>query len=187
MIKLRLEEERDYRLVEEITKEAFDGLHGPGCDEHLIAHKLRESDCYVKELAYVIEKENEVIGNIMYSKAIIKGSSEYEVLTFGPVSIKKSEQGKGYGSLLITHTINLAKELGYNGIVIYGHDKYYPRFGFVNAKDFNITTKDGENFDAFMALELSEGSLNDIEGRFYENEVFEVDQEELVNFEKQFM
>ena len=37
-----------------------------------------------------------------------------------------------------------------------------------------------------MALELYEGGLNGISGKFYEDKVFEVDKDELEAFEKQF-
>ncbi len=37
-----------------------------------------------------------------------------------------------------------------------------------------------------MALELYEGSLKDVSGKFYEDEVFKIGNEELEDFEKQF-
>ncbi|MGE4571339.1 MAG: GNAT family N-acetyltransferase [Candidatus Izemoplasmatales bacterium] len=187
MIQIRLEEEKDYFLVEKITKEAFDGLHGPGCDEHLIVHKLRKSACFIPNLSYVLEKDGQVIGHIVFSKAKVIGDEEYEVISFGPVSIIKNEQGKGYGTKLIQYGIDQAKQLGYKAIVIYGHPEYYPRFGFVNAEKFQITTKDGQNFNAFMALELYEGALDSIKGKFYEDKVFQVDSSELEAFNLKFL
>lgn len=47
-----------------------------------------------------------------------------------------------------------AKQLGYKAIIIFGDPNYYHRFGFADAKQYNIQTSDGANFDAFMALEL---------------------------------
>jgi predicted N-acetyltransferase YhbS len=41
-IKIRLENEKDHKEVENLTREAFWDLHQPGCDEHLLAHKLRK-------------------------------------------------------------------------------------------------------------------------------------------------
>ena len=41
-INLRLEEEKDHRFVEELTREAFWNVHVPGCDEHFLIHNLRK-------------------------------------------------------------------------------------------------------------------------------------------------
>ncbi len=40
------------------------------------------------------------------------------------------------------------------------------------AERYGITTRDGQNFDAFMALELRQGGLSGINGRFVENDAF---------------
>jgi predicted N-acetyltransferase YhbS len=36
---LRNEEEKDHRIVEEMTREAFWNLYCPGCTEHYLVHK----------------------------------------------------------------------------------------------------------------------------------------------------
>ncbi len=54
-IYLRLEQPKDYRAVENLTREAFWGTNHPDCDEHLLAHKLRSSAAFVPELDYVAE------------------------------------------------------------------------------------------------------------------------------------
>lgn len=49
-----------------------------------------------------------------------------------------------------------------------------------------IQTSTGNNFDAFMALELYEGSLSGINGKFHEDKVFNIEDNELEAFEKGF-
>lgn len=39
---IRPENEGDYKEVENMTREAFWNLYRPGCDEHLLAHRLRK-------------------------------------------------------------------------------------------------------------------------------------------------
>jgi predicted N-acetyltransferase YhbS len=102
------------------------------------------------------------------------------------LSVLPSLQKTGIGSKLINHTIELTREKGYKAIVIFGNPAYYHRFGFVNAEKFNISTSDGENFDAFMVLELYEDALRGISGRFHEDSVFHIDKDELEAFEKKF-
>jgi len=104
----------------------------------------------------------------------------------GPFAVLPSYQKQGIGSLLMNHSIEKARQLGYKGIIIFGNPDYYHRFGFVNAKEYNIKTSWGDDFDAFMALELYNGSLRGISGEFNEDEVFKIENEELEDFEKQF-
>jgi predicted N-acetyltransferase YhbS len=71
-------------------------------------------------------------------------------------------------------------------VIIFGNPEYYYRFGYKDASAHHITTSDGQNFDAFMALELSEKSLEGIAGKFYADPVFETTSEEVEAFEKEF-
>lgn len=185
---IRLEEEKDFRNVEFLTREAFWDLYRPGCCEHLIVHKMRKVPSFLRELSFIAEEEYTIVGSIIYSKArvIDDQTKENEVLCMGPISVLPSYQGKGIGSLLMTHTIEEAKELGYKAVFIFGNPDYYKRFGFINAEYFNIKTSTGENFDAFMVLELTKGALKGITGKFYEDKVFEIEDKELELFEREF-
>ena len=187
-ISIRQEEEKDFKDVENLTREAFWDLYKPGCDEHLVLHKIRKVSAFVKELDLIACDNDAIVGNIIYSRAKIvnEENKEFEVLCMGPIAVLPSYQNQGIGSLLMEHSIEKARQLGYKGIVIFGSPDYYPRFGFVNAKEYNIRTSWGDNLDAFMALELYEDSLKGVSGNFFEDEVFKIDNDELENFEKQF-
>lgn len=187
-VSIRLEEENDYRKVEFITREAFWNVYKPGCDEHLIVHKIRKVPAFIKELCFVACVDDEIVGNIIYSRAKVINDSikEFEVLCMGPIGVLPFFQGQGIGSLLMNHSIEKAKELGYKAIIIFGNPNYYHRFGFTNAKEYGIQTSSGESFEAFMALELYDGGLNGISGKYYEDEVFEIEKDELEIFEKEF-
>ncbi len=192
-ITLRPENEKDYQEVENLTREAFWDLYHPGCSEHLVAHKIRKSSSFIPELDFVAVQDNpragaQIVGNIIYSKSKVADldQPEHEVITFGPLSVLPSLQKQGIGSALITHTKKLAQNMGYKAIVIFGNPAYYHRFGFENAENFGISTSEGLNFEAFMALELYKGSLQGITGRFYADPAFEVNEEELEIFDKKF-
>lgn len=187
-VSIRLEEDRDYRNVEYLTREAFWDLYRPGCFEHLIVHKIRKAPAFIKELSYVACDGDTVIGNIIYSKAKVVNAEnkEFEVLCMGPIAVLPVFQKKGVGTLLIKHSIKKAQELGFKAILIFGNPKYYQRFGFVNAGNFGITTSAGENLDAFMALELFNGALKGINGKYYEDPVFDVKENEVEAFDKGF-
>lgn len=178
----------EYYSTESLTRETFWNLYKPGCSEHLILNKLRTSDSYICELDLIAVFENEIIGHIISTKTKVVDSqkNEYEVLCVGPLAISHNFQRKGIGSMLIRESIRVAKGLGYLGLILFGNPEYYHRFGFVNAEKYCITTKDNQNFEPFMALELNENSLSNVSGCFFEDESFSVEDFELNEFEKQF-
>ena len=62
-------------------------------------------------------------------------------------------------------------------MILFGNPNYYPRFGFKNAEEFNITTKEGMNFDPFMALELRDKGLSAVHGKFFLDDSAEFDEQ----------
>lgn len=187
-IEIRMATEMDWYDVELMTQHAFWNKFRPGCDEHYLVHKLRQDKEYLPELSRIAVKDGTVIGCILYSKSlVVDGTKTHEVLTFGPLCVEPKWQGCGVGELLLRETMNLAASKGYKGIVIFGEPDYYPRLGFKTCDNYQITTKEGKNFDAFMGIELVEGGLKDMKGKFYEAEVFEhLPKEEVEEFNNKF-
>jgi len=187
-ITVRLEAESDYGEVENLVREAFWDVYKPGCDEHLLLHNLRKTPAYIPELHFLACIDRKIIGNIVYSKACIKKNAHerFEVLCMGPLSVLPEYQHKGVGSLLLNESMEKARQLNYKAIIIFGNPGYYHRFGFKDAQSCNIATSDGQNFDAFMVLDISDNKLAGIEGRFFEDPAFHIDAGELEEFEKLF-
>ncbi len=71
-------------------------------------------------------------------------------------------------------------------MILFGNPDYYHRFGFRNAQEFGITTKEGLNFEPFMVLVLQENEMEEINGKFYEAKAFTINEKELDKFEKKF-
>ena len=160
---IRPERETDYHETEHMVMRAFWNLHGPGCNEHLMVHKLRVSEDYVPELSRVAELDGKVVGAIFYSKAWIeRDGRREEILTFGPLCADPLYQGRGICGRLLEETIALAKEAGYRGICIWGESEYYLRHGFRTTEAFGITGPDGSYSPALMGYELHEGGLSGI-------------------------
>ena len=180
--------QKDFLITENITREAFWNLYKPGCNEHLVLHQLRESSSYIEELDLLAIYEGEIIGHVISTKArvIDKQSKEHEVLCVGPFSVSPSFQNKGIGKKLLNYSISEAKKIEFKGMILFGNPDYYHRFGFLNAKEYKITTKDNRNFDPFMALELQENGLAYVKGRFFEDDAFTIKDDELIEFEKKF-
>ena len=178
----------EFAETEELTRKAFWDLFQPGCDEHFLLQRLRDSSCYIPDLDFVAIEEGVIVGHaiatiaavecvVMSAEEIAVSSricADCRVVCIGPVSVLPEKQKEGIGCKLMFHLMERAAELGYDAAFLYGHPEYYPRFGFVNAERYGITTRDGKNFDAFMALELRPGALYGITGRFVEDSAFRV-------------
>lgn len=132
MLDIRNERKEDYSIVEEITRKAFYNVYVPGCMEHYLVHVMRDHEDFIPELDFVLERDGQVIGNIMYTKAKLtdENGTEKEILTFGPVSVLPEYQRNGYGKLLINHSCQKAAELGFDVIVILGSPANYVSCGF---------------------------------------------------------
>lgn len=187
-IELRPECPADFRAVEELTRNAFWNHHAPGCDEHYLAHILRESSDFVPELDYVAVHDGKVVGNIMYTRAkiVLDRSGEREVLCFGPLAVDPAFQGQGVGGALIERTKTLSRELGYKAILIFGDPEYYSRFGFVPAERYGVGTSWGVYIISLQALELQPGALENCVGYFQESGDYQIDPEASAAFDKGF-
>lgn len=187
-ISIRWEKHEDYRRVEEITREAFWNVYRPGCYEHLVIHRLRQSPDFIPELDFVALSGDKLVGSIIYSHAnIVKDNGRrQEVLTFGPLSVLPEWQGKGVGAALIEHSQKAAAGLGYKACIIYGDPEYYKAFGFAGAAKYYISPPDGKYIKALLVHELQEGVLGGSPGRFFASPSFMVKDEELEEFDKIF-
>jgi predicted N-acetyltransferase YhbS len=186
MIKIRNEEETDYKRVEEITRRAFWNLYIPGCVEHYLVHVMRSHQDFLPELDLVIEADNQIIGNIMYTKSrlVDESGEEKEILTFGPVCIMPEYQRMGYGKMLMEHSFEKAVELGYDVIVIFGNPNNYVSRGFKSCKKYNISLENGTCPSAMMVKELKHGVLDGRKWFYYESPVMNVDEKEAERFDK---
>lgn len=186
---IRKETKEDYKKTEYMAMRAFWNIHVPGCNEHLLVRTLRDAKEYLPEISRVAELDGKIVGVIMYFKAYVQnGDNVHEVISFGPLCVEPTLKSSGVGRRLLTETLELAREAGYPGIIIFGEPGYYPRFGFRTCDNFGITTADGSNFDSFMAYPLDEEKFGQIKGRFYEGDFLEEceNQEKIDEITKEF-
>ncbi|MEL7609390.1 MAG: N-acetyltransferase [Bacillota bacterium] len=186
MIQIRNEEETDYVRVEEITRKAFWNLYIPGCVEHYLVHILRSHKDFLPELDLVIEVDNQIIGNIMYTKTklIDESGEEKNILTFGPVCILPEYQRKGYGKKLLEYSFERAAALDYDVIVIFGNPSNYVSRGFKSCKKYNICLENGTYPAAMMVKELKPDVLDGRKWVYYQSPAFEIDEQEAGRFDE---
>ena len=73
MINIRHERPEDFQKVEEMTRKAFYNQYIPGCVEHYLVHIMRQHPDFLPQLDFVLELDGQVIGSIMYTKAVLEG------------------------------------------------------------------------------------------------------------------
>ena len=180
MIAIRKEREADHRAVEELTRRAFYNMYIPGCVEHYLVHIMRGHEDFIPELDFVLELDGRIIGNIMYTKARLadEAGEEKEILTFGPVSVAPEHQRKGYGRMLIEHSFEKAKEMGYDVIVIFGSPANYVSRGFRSCKKYNICLEGGKFPAAMLVKELAQGALDGRRWFYYDSPVMAIREED---------
>ncbi len=175
-IKIRLEKPKDYKTVEELTREAFWNQHAPGCDEHYLVHVMRNHADFVPELDLVAEADGVIVGNIMYTKArlVDAAGNEKQILSFGPLSVLPQYQRMGVGKALQEQSFQMAAEMGYDVIVIFGHPSNYVARGFVSCAKFHIGLQ-GIYPTAMLVKELRPNALDGRNYNFIESEIMAVD------------
>lgn len=187
-ITIRRETVSDYRTVEEITRKAFYNLYVPGCVEHYLAHVMRQHEDFLPELDFVIALDDQVIGNIMYTKArlVEEFGEEKDVLTFGPVCILPEYQRMGYGKMLIEYSFQQAAALGYDTIVIFGNPGNYVSRGFKSCKKYTVSLEDGTYPAAMLVKELKPGALGGKKWVYFDSPVMQIDEKDAQSFDEGF-
>ena len=103
---------------------------------------------------------------------------------------KTEYQRKGVGKRLVQAMIEQAKRLDYGDILFFGRPEYYPQLGFKQGVFYGISDSEGNNYPAFMAMELKEGYLKDFRGgKYFESDIYndELNRETARAFDKAFI
>lgn len=179
-IVIRNERKQDWTTVEAMTREAFYNVYIPGCVEHYLVHIMREHEDFIPELDFVLERNGDIIGNIMYTRAKLTDESgkSKEILTFGPVCVLPAYQRMGYGKLLMEHSFRKAEELGYDVIVIFGNPGNYVSRGFKSCKKYNVCLGNGKYPAAMLVKELVPHVLGGHRWIYQDSPVMGINEEE---------
>ena len=175
---IRNETPADYRAVENLTRESFWNVYRPGCTEHYVLHCYRSAPDFVPELDFVMEKDGELIGHVMYSRSEIttSGGKAIPIMTFGPISIAPGYKRQGYGKRLLDYSMEKARNMGAKALAITGNIDFYGKSGFVVASTKGIRYADADPDDTvvpyFLIKELETGFLDSITGTYHDPESY---------------
>ena len=190
-ITFRGEEERDHRAVENLIREAFWNVYHPGCSEHYVIHVLRDDPAFVKELDFVMEKEGRLIGQNMFMRTFILSDDgrEVPVLTMGPICITPELQRRGYGKMLLDHSLEKAAAMGFGAVLFEGNIGFYGKSGFRYSREFGIRYHDlpaDADDSFFLCRELRAGYLQGVTGVYQTPKGYYVDAGETEKFDALF-
>lgn len=163
---IRKETPEDYTSVIELTAKAFETMPFSEGDEDKLVDKLRKAPTFIPELSLVAELDGQLVGHILFTPLQIKNEqNSFTSLILGPVSVLPEFQKQGIGGQLINAGHQKAKELGFQSVILIGHPEYYTRFGYKPASGWGIKTQIPlPSDDVFMAIELTEGALENVSG-----------------------
>lgn len=162
---IRQESPSDHKSVFDLIAKTFQGAQFTDGKEQYLVDKLRSSPSFVPELSLVAVVGEEIVGHILLTKIKIRRDGmAYDSLALAPVSVLPEFQNKGIGGMLIEHAHQKAKELGYDSVVVVGHEKYYPKFGYERADKFGIRVPFDVPRENCMVIELSDRSLAKVQG-----------------------
>jgi putative acetyltransferase len=166
---VRPERPEDHQRITEINDLAFGQP-----DEGALVARLRRTEGFVPGLSLVAGIGDMLVGHILfYPIAIESDGEEHRSLALAPMSVAPEFQRKGVGGELVAEGLRRARDLGYTSVIVVGHAEYYPRFGFERASKWGIRAPFDAPDEAFLALELVPGALEDKTGTVRYPEEFE--------------
>jgi len=159
MVVVRIEQPKDIDAVRLVN-----GLAFGQSEEGRIVDRLRES-CEGR-LSLVAIFKNEIVGHILFSPATLETPGRViEGMGLAPMAVSPEYQNRGIGSKLLDEGLRIIKRKKCPFVVVLGHDKYYPRFGFQKASKYGLKSQwDGVPDEAFMVLILNESTMKDVSG-----------------------
>ncbi|MFD1410503.1 GNAT family N-acetyltransferase [Lapidilactobacillus gannanensis] len=152
---IRPEQSKDYHQVEQVVTTAFASAeYSDGHEQELVA-ALRTSAAFIPELSLVAEIDQQIVGYILFTKAQVGAQT---VLALAPLAVLPKYQNQGIGRQLIQQGHRLARRLGYNYVLVLGHEHYYRKFGYQPAASLGVTVPadfPATNFFACRLLTLA--------------------------------
>lgn len=157
-MKIREEREDDVDGIRAVNDAAFGGT-----DESQLIDRLREDGLIITSL--VADEYGEIVANIVFSElevTSLDGKRSIRAAALAPMCVAPTHQQMGIGSELIRQGLEICEQKGVEAVIVVGHEKFYPRFGFSAEKAECL--KSPFSGPIFMVLELKQGVFNDFSG-----------------------
>ena len=158
MNSIRPEHSTDHAAIRRVIELAF----GQSNEADLVEALREQAHPHISLIA---ETEGRVVGHIFFSPVSIEWpEGSFTALGLAPLAVLPDYQNKGIGSELVGAGLNECRRIGHEAIIVLGHARYYPRFGFVPASTKEIWSEYDVPDDVFMVAELTAGALRGRKG-----------------------
>ncbi|PIE12602.1 MAG: GNAT family N-acetyltransferase [Rhodobacterales bacterium] len=156
MLQLFRETPEDWWEVEAL----YDLCFAPG-REALSSYRLRDGVDRVADLSLLARDENGILaGAIRYWPVLVGGN---RALLLGPVAVHPTRQGEGLGGFLIRESLEIAREQGWERVLLVGDAPYYNRYGFSLRK--GVIMPPPTNPARVLGLSLIPGAWDGVAGK----------------------
>jgi putative acetyltransferase len=159
VVEIRFELPKDIDEVRLLNDKAFGQP-----EEGRIVDKLRKSCNRI--LSLVAISNNKIVGHILFSPVTIETQKGViEGMGLAPMAVLPELQNHGIGSKLVKEGLRIINNTTCPYVIVLGHEKYYPRFGFQRASKYGLTSQwEGVPDDAFMAMILNDSVMKEVSG-----------------------
>ena len=159
MINIRIEQPEDALPIRNVNEQAFETSA-----EATVVDTLRQT-C-PNGLSLVAEDRKCIVGHILFSPAEVDClGRNIEGMGLAPMAVLPNRQRQGIGSQLVKCGIGILREWDCPYVIVLGHPKYYPRFGFELASKHGLSSQwDGVPDEAFMIMIMDHAALNGVSG-----------------------
>jgi putative acetyltransferase len=164
-LRVRLETHADHAAIRAVNEAAFES---PA--EADIVDALRAKGAEL--LSLVAERDGPILGHVVFSRVSLAGHGELMLMGLGPMAVLPGQQRQGIGSVLVGEGLIRCRRLGAHAVVVVGHPRYYPRFGFTAASRYGLRCEYDVPDDVFMVAELTRGVLQGVAGLIRYDEAF---------------
>ena len=165
-MEIRPTKESDLHDVLLVEKAAFGTEEGQEIAD--LVNALLSDPSAMPILSLIAIKDNQVIGHILFTKAIIDSNHSISAVILAPLAVIPAAQSQGVGGQLINEGLKCLSESGVDLVFVLGHPDYYPRHGFKPAGILGFDAPypiQQEHADAWMVKELRFGVIGSVSGK----------------------
>lgn len=142
--RIRLEQPDDNDAIRTVNELGFGQQ-----DEADLVDALRR-DC-PERVSWVAEIDGRIVGHLLFTPVTLEaGDQTLFGMGLAPMAVLPDYQNRGVGTLLVETGIAKLDADGCPFIVVLGHPRYYPRFGFLPASEFGVSCQWETPDEAFM-------------------------------------
>ena len=126
------------------------------------SYRLRDGLNPLADLSLVALHGDQLVGTIRFWEVHLSNGTK--TLLLGPLATHPDRQGQGIGRALMNESLNKARALGWQAVLLVGDAPYYARFGFDGDLTRYLTLPGPVDPARFLGLELEPGALEDARG-----------------------